>query len=387
MFKNSSWSERILKKKILFLTGTRADYGKIKSLMKKVQNHRDFELYIFATGMHMLSKYGLTWTEIKKDGFNNIYQYINQQDATPMDIVLSNTIIGLSNYVKETKPDLIVVHGDRLEALAGAIVGAFNNIKVAHIEGGEVSGTIDESIRHSITKLAHIHLVSNEEAKKRVLQLGEPENSIFIIGSPDIDIMKSDQLPTLREVKKRYEINYNRYAIAMYHPVTTELDRLQTNIKEFVSALIDSNKKYVVIFPNNDAGSHIILKEYSKIESHPNFEIFPSIRFEYFLTLLKHAEFIIGNSSAGIREAEIYGVPAIDIGNRQQNRYQPYQKNIIHVNDKKEEILSAIKRIKSLKITRSETFGNGKSDEHFIKILEDEKIWKLDIQKNFVDIN
>ena len=120
-------------RKILFLTGTRADYGKIKSLMKKVELNKNFNLEIFVTGMHMLSKYGLTWTELEKDGFKNIYQFINQQYGTSMDIVLSNTITGLSNYVNEKKPDLIVVHGDRLEALAGAIVGAFNNIKVAHI--------------------------------------------------------------------------------------------------------------------------------------------------------------------------------------------------------------------------------------------------------------
>ena len=171
-------------KKIVFLTGTRADYGKLKSLMKVVQNSNKFQLHIFVTGMHMLEKYGATFKEIEKDGFKNIYKYINQKSNchNQMDIALSNTIIGLSNYCDEVSPDIIVVHGDRLEALAGAIVGAFNNIKVMHIEGGEVSGTIDESIRHSITKMSHFHLVSNEEAKKRIMQLGEREESIFYLG-------------------------------------------------------------------------------------------------------------------------------------------------------------------------------------------------------------
>ncbi|RKJ17522.1 UDP-N-acetylglucosamine 2-epimerase (hydrolyzing), partial [Butyricicoccus sp. 1XD8-22] len=187
-------------KKIVFLTGTRADYGKIKSLINKVWEDSSFELYLFVTGMHMLSRYGSTWREIEKDGFKNVYHFINQSQNTPMDIALSDTISGLSNYIAEINPDLIVVHGDRLEALAGAIVGAFNNIRVVHIEGGEVSGTIDESIRHAITKFAHIHMVSNDESKKRIIQMGEAEKNIFVIGSPDIDIMYSNKLPSIEKV-------------------------------------------------------------------------------------------------------------------------------------------------------------------------------------------
>jgi len=147
-------------KNILFVTGTRADYGKIKSLMKKVKKSSDFDLMIFVTGMHMLSKYGATYNEIEKDGFTNLYKYINQTENSSMDNVLANTILGLSNYINEYQIDLIVVHGDRVEALAGAIVGALNNIRVAHIEGGEISGTIDDSIRHAITKFSHIHFVA-----------------------------------------------------------------------------------------------------------------------------------------------------------------------------------------------------------------------------------
>ncbi len=147
--------------------------------MKRIIQDKEFELYLFVTGMHMLSRYGSTWREIEKDGFKNVYHFINQSKNTPMDLALSNTIGGLSNYISEIEPDLIVVHGDRLEALAGAIVGAFNNIRVAHIEGGEISGTIDESIRHAVTKFAHLHLVSNEESKKRIIQLGEKNRSYF----------------------------------------------------------------------------------------------------------------------------------------------------------------------------------------------------------------
>jgi len=372
-------------KKILFLTGTRADYGKIKSLMKQVDIHPEFDLHIFVTGMHMLSKYGSTWKEIQKDGFNNIYQFINQKSKSYMDTTLSNTILGLSNYIHEIHPDLIVVHGDRLEALAGAIVGAFNNIRVAHIEGGEVSGTIDESIRHAITKFSHIHLVSNLEAKERVIQLGEDPANIHIIGSPDIDIMLSKDLPSLQDVKERYDIPFNKYSILMYHPVTTELESLPYNIKTVVDSVLKTNKNYVVIFPNNDEGSSIILNEYNQLITNERFRIFPSMRFEYFLTLLKNAEFMIGNSSAGIRETSIYGIPTIDIGNRQQGRYQvKVDSNLKHCNEDENEILKAIHSL-TIKMPNYSYFGDGRSDERFIDLLEQKDIWSVPLQKRFLD--
>ncbi|GAA0437024.1 MAG: UDP-N-acetylglucosamine 2-epimerase [Bacillota bacterium] len=376
------------KKKILFITGTRADYGKIKSLMNEVEKSDSFELYVFVTGMHMLEKYGSTWKEIEKDGFKNMYLYINQNDRSHMDITLSNTISGISNYVQENKPDLIIIHGDRLEALAGAIVGAFNNIRVAHIEGGEVSGTIDESIRHAITKFSHIHLVSNEEARRRILQLGEKEETIHIIGSPDIDIMLSDDLPSLAMVKDRYDINFGAYAIVMYHPVTTELDKLSCHVNNLVDSLIESNQNFIVIYPNNDEGNHIIIKEYNRFKEIDNIKVYPSMRFEYFLTLLKHAQFIIGNSSAGIREASIYGIPSINIGNRQQGRYDPtkFQDIIISIEEEKQQIGNAISSIKH-PTSRNLNFGDGTSHKKFINLLEDESIWNIPIQKKFIDTN
>ncbi|QQZ11417.1 UDP-N-acetylglucosamine 2-epimerase (hydrolyzing) [Heyndrickxia vini] len=375
----------MIKKKILFLTGTRADYGKIKSLMKEVEYHPLFELHIFVTGMHTLTKYGSTWKEIVKDGFQNVYQFINQKSNASMDITLSNTILGLSNYIHEINPDLIVVHGDRLEALAGAIVGAFNNIRVAHIEGGEVSGTIDESIRHAITKFSHIHLVSNKEAYERIIQLGENPESIHIIGSPDIDIMLSDDLPTIGEVKKHYEIDFDRYAILMYHPVTTELDTLSIKIKTLINSVIKSNRNYVVIFPNNDEGNLIILNELNRLKNNSKFKMFPSMRFEYFLTLLRNSDFLIGNSSTGIRETGIYGVPSIDIGNRQQGRYQlNYHSNLIHCNENENEILTAINTLPN-KTERFLDFGDGQSHIRFIHMIEQNDIWKIPIQKKFYD--
>src|SRR5215216_2826777 len=203
------------RRKILFLTGTRADFGKIKPLIKEVEWSADFEAHIFATGMQMLARYGSTVNEIHKAGFKHIFPFINQDGSinSQMDIVLANTIQGLAHYIREFQPDLIVVHGDRVEAMAGAIVGALNNILVAHIEGGEISGTVDELIRHAVTKLSHLHFVANHEAQQRLIQMGESEDVIFVIGSPDIDVMLSHQLPDVSEVKMRYEITFDEYSI------------------------------------------------------------------------------------------------------------------------------------------------------------------------------
>ncbi|WP_088322772.1 UDP-N-acetylglucosamine 2-epimerase [Polaribacter tangerinus] len=204
-----------MRKKIVFLTGTRADFGKIKSLIQVLENHSKFEPYIFATGMHLLDKYGKTVIEIQKCNFTNIHQFSNHTSENTMDLTLAKTIEGFSSYVSTLKPDLIVIHGDRVEALAGAIVGSLNNILVAHIEGGEVSGTIDELIRHSVSKMSHLHFVSNESAKNRILQLGELDSSVAVIGSPDVDIMFSDALPSLEEVKNYYEIPFQEFALVM----------------------------------------------------------------------------------------------------------------------------------------------------------------------------
>ena len=368
-------------KKICFLTGTRADFGKLKPLIDKTIHNKNFECYIFVTGMHTLKKYGSTYDEVLKMGYKNIFVYMNQTNSSDMDTVLANTVLGLGNFVKEIEPDILIVHGDRLEALAGAIVGSFNNIYVGHIEGGELSGTIDELIRHSITKMSHIHFVCNKDAKKRLIQMGENKESIFIIGSPDIEIMKSKKLPSLEKAKKRYDIKFDEYGILIFHPVTTELNILKQQISNVVSAVKKSDKNHIVIYPNNDMGSDIIFDAYEELKS-PKFKLFPSIRFEYFLTLLKNANYILGNSSVGIREAGVYGIPSIDIGSRQKNRSK--NKSIYHVEANEQAILNAILKVNK-KTKKTNEFGSEKSADKFISILKNKKTWQISYQKQFVD--
>ena len=372
-----------MNKKILFLTGTRADFGKLKSLIFKIEGAEQFSAHLFVTGMHMIATYGMTANEVEKSGFQSIYKYINQNKYDSMDVILAKTILGLSDYIKELQPDMIVVHGDRVEAMAGAIVGSLNNILVSHIEGGEVSGTIDELIRHSVSKISHLHFVSNEKAKRRLLQLGEHEQSIYVIGSPDLDVMTSSNLPELLDVKNRYNISYNNYAVFMYHPVTTDVANLENNIKETIDALIVSQMNYVVIYPNNDDGSDIIISEFSRLKDNKKFKIFPSIRFEYFLTLLKNAKFMIGNSSAGIREMPFYGLPSVNLGRRQENRSKAL--SIFNYNEECDSILDVIESALVSKFIPEKEFGNGQSDNLFLQKLKDSKVWDTPLQKVFID--
>ena len=373
------------KKKILFVTGTRADFGKLKGLIEAVKREKDFDYGIFATGMHLLKRYGSTIHEIRKSGFANIYPFLNQDDlvGAQMDDVLANTIQGLGLYVREFSPDLIVVHGDRVETLAGATVGVLNNILVAHVEGGEISGTIDEILRHAITKLSHLHFVANNKARKRLIQLGEMPKSVFVTGSPDIDLMLSKELPTLDQVKKRYRITFPEYAIFTYHPVTTELSSIKKNIKTVVDSLIESNLNYIVIYPNNDRGSDLIVEEILRLKGLPRFRLITSMRFEYYLTLLKNSKAIMGNSSAGVREAPVYGVPTVNIGTRQNKRFN--YKSIINVSENRTKILEALNNLPK-KISPSKHFGKGNSADLFIQILKRKNFWNRSCQKTFRDI-
>jgi UDP-N-acetylglucosamine 2-epimerase (hydrolysing) len=376
----------ISKKKLLFITGTRADYGKLKPLMKAVEENEFLELYIFVSGMHLLSIFGSTYDEVIKGGYKNIYVAFGLTHTYNMSVNLGNTVTYLSGYVENIKPDMIIVHGDRIDALAGAIVGALNNIRVAHIEGGELSGTIDESIRHAISKFAHVHFVSNLDAKKRLVQLGERADCVHVIGSPDIDIMLSENLPSIETVKEYYGIKFKNFGIFIYHPVTTEYESIDKKIENVIEALIRSNKNYIVIYPNNDLGSEIILNKFKSFYGDDRFVVFPSLRFEYFLTLLRNADVMIGNSSAGVRETSIYGIPAIDIGTRQAGRYDvSLVKNIQHVKEDVEQIMKAISQIEKFRKNQM-YFGTGNSTQKFMDIILSKEIWEMELQKSFVDL-
>lgn len=368
-------------KKILFLTGTRADFGKLKPLISGVAEDLQLDYLIAATGMHLEDDYGRTEIEITKSGFDRLTSFPNSGHDGAMDLTLARTIQGLSPIVCDFAPDLLVVHGDRVEALGGAIVGVLNNIRVAHVEGGEFSGTVDELMRHSVTKLSHIHYVANEAARDVVLQLGENPHSVWMIGSPEVDLMLGPDLPDINSVRAYYDIPFTSFALLAFHPVTTELADLRAQVEQLMAAVRQSGENFVAVYPNNDHGSSVILDELLKLADSPHIRLIPSVRFESFQTLLKNAQFIIGNSSSGVREACVHGTPAINIGSRQVGRnHHPL---VVDVPATTVDLLAAIQKVKQMPRAPSLVFGDGKSRQRFLESLHSEQLWSIPIQKVF----
>lgn len=371
--------------RILFVTGTRADYGKLKAIIRAVDASPDFDYAIFATGMHLLEKYGRTWKEIEKDGFSNIFRHFNQDHHTDfmMDRVLADTIRGLSHYVAEHRVDLVVVHGDRVEALAGAIVGSLNGILVAHIEGGELSGTVDELMRHTITKMSHLHFVSNDEARNRVVGMGEYPDKVFAIGSPNIDILLSTDLPSIDEVRAHYDIGDEPFALLALHPVVGESDGLYESTAELLAALESRGRAVVALYPNNDPGSSAILRALKEREESPLLRVLPSMKFESYLSALRHAAVLVGNSSSGIHEAPIFGVPTVNIGTRQRNRFQ--SPSITNVPFDADRIVEAVDQAWDTRFEPTTHFGGGTSASGFLDVLDQPGIWDTRVLKQFQD--
>ena len=370
-------------KKVLFISGTRADYGKIKPLAKIVDKCKNYIVSFAVTGMHLSKLHGYTFFQIKKDFKNNkLFKFDNFNDS--MDISLSKSINGFNKIISNFNPDVIIIHGDRVEALAASIVGHLKKILVCHIEGGEISGTVDDSMRHAISKMANIHFVSNKRAKKILMQLGETDKYIYIIGSPEVDVMIGKKLPDLNIVKKKYMINYNEYAIVCFHPdVNEKKDVLNQYIHRTMEAIANSKKNFVIIYPNNDQNFRVILNCYNKYKNNKNIKLIPSIRFEYYLTLLKSSLAIIGNSSSGVREAPVYKVKTINIGFRQSRRTN----NPLIINLDLKSIPKKFDQIIDKKIIYQKKysflFGNGKSDTKFFKVLNTKKFWSTPTKKEF----
>lgn len=371
-------------KRLLFLTGTRADFGKLTPLIR-ASEAAGFEVVVLATGMHLMEKHGKTLDQVHKAGFRNVHVLPCLLENSTMEHGLASTIDGLSRYLRENPVDLLIVHGDRIEALAGALVGTLRNIRVAHVEGGELSGTIDNSIRHSISKLAHFHFVSNAEAMKRLEQMGERPESISLIGCPATEVMLSGTLPDLNSVRRAHDIAFDRYSIALFHPVTTELACLELQVRELIRALIRSERNYLLIEPNNDEGCHYIYSVYEEIGTSACFQRFPTLPFESFATLLINSDFIVGNSSAGVREAPAIPVASINVGTRQVDRFTCA--TILNVDADSGQILKAIGQCSTLRAGPPSTnFRKSDGTARFVAQLESDFFWSAPLQKRFYPI-
>lgn len=371
-----------MKRSLLFVTGTRADFGKLEPLAAAARD-AGHQVCFWVTGMHMMERYGLTKLEVARMQGVGVHEFENQSEGDPQDIILARTMLGFSEFVRHNAPDLVIIHGDRVEALACALVAATNYIRSAHIEGGEVSGTIDEMLRHCNSKLATYHFVSSEAAAQRLRSMGEDPESIEVIGSPELDFHAASSGVTLEEVRSRYEITGAEYGICTFHPVTSETGTMAAQADGLFSALEDSGRYFVVIAPNNDPGSDGI---FARIERLPRerFRVLPSMRFAHFSELMKNAACIVGNSSAGVREAPFLGVPSLDVGTRQTNRSMAPSVFSVHAHDTPG-IAEFLANQWDVRFDRHTGFGSGEAASRFVDILNDPQFWRQGMQKRFHD--
>ena len=367
-------------KRLLFVTGTRADFGKLEPLAKAAQD-AGFLISFFITGMHMMKRYGETRLEVKRFAGADFFEFVNQREGDALDFILSKTILGFSDFVHEHRPDLVIIHGDRVEALAASIVCAMRYIRSAHVEGGEVSGTIDESIRHCNTKLCATHFVSSESAKARVLALGESPERVFNIGSPELDTHARPSGVSIEEVKTRYAIPFDDYGIAVFHPVTSEQDTIGAQAQSLFGALEASGQCFVVIAPNNDPGTEGIFAVLEKLPPE-RFRLIPSMRFNYFSELMKNAAVMVGNSSAGVREAPFLGLPSLDVGSRQNNRAQADSVIVCSAFDTVT-IAAFLRSHWAARASTDQAYGQGLASAQFVSVLEQAVYWSQPQQKAF----
>jgi UDP-N-acetylglucosamine 2-epimerase (hydrolysing) len=371
-----------MSKRLLFVTGTRADYGKLEPLARAAQE-AGFSISFFITGMHMMRRYGETRLEVKRFAGADFFEFVNQREGDAQDFILSKTILGFSDFVHEHRPDLVIIHGDRVEALAASIVCAMKYIPSAHIEGGEVSGTIDESIRHCNTKLCATHFVSSESARARVLALGESPDSVYNIGSPELDTHARPSGVTIEEVKARYAIPFDDFGIVIFHPVTSEADTMGAQAQALFDRLEASGKCFVVIAPNNDPGTEDIFAVLERLPK-DRFRLIPSMRFNYFSELMKNAAVMVGNSSAGVRETPFLGLPSLDVGTRQQSRAEAPTITACSAFDT--EVIDVFLASRwAQRQHADQSFGSGDAAQRFVDTLQQPSYWNRSLQKGFVD--
>tara|TARA_B100001093_G_scaffold508968_1_gene572130 strand:- start:1201 stop:2358 length:1158 start_codon:yes stop_codon:yes gene_type:complete len=376
------------RKKILCITGTRADYPRIKSVLKEIDANQNLDLSLVVTGSHLLEEYGSTINEIKKDKFiiDAEVHMFDENYNTPKGMVkaVAKCIDGMSECLEKINPDLVLITVDRVETLASAVAVALMNFPIAHVQGGEVTGTIDESIRHAVTKLSHIHFPSTNDAATRIIKMGEDAKNVFTVGCPYIDIINSIKFKSKNDISKQYGLDKNKdFIIFTQHAVTTEFGSSLEQIKISIEALREFTDYLVIAFySNTDMGGQEIISEINKEK---NFVVIPNMDSADFLSLMNCAAVMVGNSSAAIREAPSFNLPAVNIGTRQNGRLRSL--NILDVNHNIEEITNAIYKCLNDDDFKQEIkkhknpYGDGNSAKKIVKIIEDIEINESLIQK------
>lgn len=376
-----------MKKKILLVTERRADYSKFRPVINEIKKSKKLDYFLIVTGSHLRKENGYTINDIKNDGFKihskfRMYEKNHKDSGEHMVRSLGKSIMSLSEKVAEIKPDIILSGFDIGANFAVAIVGAHMNILVAHMEGGEVTGTIDESIRHATTKFAHVHFTTNPLATKRLIKMGENPKYVFTVGNPSFDNIKS--IPKISDKKLETEFNIDLkkpFIIVMQHTVTSEVNNVEKYVLNTINAINELKIQAIIIHGNADAGS----KKISRIIKHSKIKQYTTLSFEKYINLLKCATALVGNSSSGIMEAPFLHIPSINIGTRQSGRLR--SESVLDVGYSKIEIKTAILKAindkqfhKKIKMQKN-LYGDGNSAKKIVKLLENFDINKIPIQK------
>ncbi len=377
------------KRKICVVTGSRAEYGILKALLKKIKKSKKLDLQIIVTGMHLLPKFGYTIKEIEKDGFKidaKVPMIVSGDTKPSMAISIGVGIIGLTQAIESLNPDIVLVLGDRFEMLAAAIAAAYSGRIVAHLSGGDSPRAgYDEYTRHAITKISHLHFPTTKKSAKRIIKLGENPKYVFPVGSTSLDTILNKKTPSKRFLCKKYGLDEEKpILLVVQHPVSTHPENAGHEIKITLEAVIELGYQAVVIYPNADPGGKKMIQVIQEFkQKYPkNIHAFESLPFEDYLGLMKAANVMVGNSSSGVIEAPSFHLPVVNIGPRQEGRERA--ENVIDVGYDKEEIKKAIKKAFCDKrfgdrVRRCKNpYGDGKASERIVKILSkirvDEKL-------------
>ena len=362
-------------RKIFIITERRADYSRFKPILEKIEKDDNLDYDLVVTGLHLKEDHGYTINEIKNDGFKifSTFEMFNEEEDSGAAMVRSfaKALKELPLIISKSSPDIILSGFDIAANFAVTIAGAHMNIPVAHIQGGEVTGTIDESIRHAMSKFSHYHFAANEDAKNRLIKMGEFPDKVFKVGCPSIDAILNVENDD--KILEKYSLK-NNFFIMLQHPVTTEIDSSESQIRISLDALVESNVDALIILPNNDAGFSKIINSIKN----SNLKHVETLSLKDYVNLLKRSRGLIGNSSSGIHETATFNVPTINIGSRQQGRLR--SNNVIDVNHNKEEIIQAINKCLMIKNkVYHKIYGEGDSADKIVDLLK-----KIDISNEII---
>lgn len=360
----------------------RPSYSRIKTALHAIKAHPDLELQLVIAGSALLDRYGNAVDFIQKDGFKiaaKVFMVLEGENPTTMAKTTGLGVMELTNVLYNLAPDAVVTIADRFETIATSIAASYQNIPLVHIQGGEVTGSIDEKVRHANTKLSDLHLVSTEDARERVIRLGEDPEKVLNTGCPSIDLAKTiegspglDFDPIQKYGGVGNSLDWNKgFIVAMQHPVTTEYREAKTHILESLRAVKELDYPCFWFWPNVDAGSDGTsngIRAFRELEQPSNIHFFKNMDPMDFLKLLKNSRALIGNSSAGLRECSYLGVPVINIGNRQYRRSRA--ENVRDVGYNQEQILTATREaISRPHFPSSNLYGKGDAGEKIAQIL------------------